>query len=147
MSRWATPQAGEIPTPTPEVLAKYFEERKALFRAPEYRKITVLALAPAELAKPDAISDANAKAYYEQRKASYGKPEKRELRQIAFPNEEDAAAARERISKGATFDDIAKDRGMKASDTELGTVTKADIIDPAVADAAFALKPGKQVHR
>jgi peptidyl-prolyl cis-trans isomerase D len=136
-------QAGEIPTPTPEVLGKYFEERKALFRAPEFRKITVLALAPSELAKPDGVSDADAKAYYEQRKDSYGKPEKRELRQIAFPNEEDAAAARERISKGATFDDIAKDRDMKASDTELGTVTKADIIDPAVADAAFALKPGE----
>ena len=65
------------------------------------------------------------------------------MRQIAFPNAEDAAAARERISKGASFDDIAKDRGMKASDTDLGMVAKADIIDPAVADAAFALKPGE----
>jgi len=136
-------QAGEIPAPTPEVLAKYFEERKALFRSPEFRKITVLTLAPSDLAKPDAVSDADAKAYYEQRKDSYGKPETRELRQIAFPNEEEAAAARERISKGATFDDIAKDRGIKASDTELGTVSKADIIDPAVAEAAFALKPGE----
>jgi peptidyl-prolyl cis-trans isomerase D len=136
-------QVSEIPTPTPEELTKYFEERKALFRAPEFRKITVLALTPGELAKPDAVSDADANTYYEQRKDSYGKPEKRELRQIAFPNEEDAAAARERISKGATFDDVAKDRGMKASDTELGTVTKADIIDPAIADAAFALKSGE----
>ena len=30
-------QAGDIAPPTPEALAKYFEERKALFRAPEYR--------------------------------------------------------------------------------------------------------------
>ena len=136
-------QAGEIPTPTPEELTKYFEERKALFRAPEFRKITVLSLTPGDLAKPDAVSDADAKAYYEQRKDNYGKPEKRELHQMAFPNEEEAAAARDRISKGATFDDVAKDRGMKPSDTELGTVTKADIIDPAVADAAFALKSGE----
>ena len=35
-------QAGEIPPPTPEELGKYFEERKALFRAPEYRKVTLL---------------------------------------------------------------------------------------------------------
>src|SRR6476646_4772290 len=136
-------QAGEIPAPTPEELAKYFEERKALFRAPEFRKITVLSLTPGDLAKPDAVSDADAKAYYEQRKDTYGRPEEREVRQMAFPNEEDAAAARDRISKGATFDDVAKDRGMKASDTELGTVTRADIIDPAVADAAFALKSGE----
>ena len=39
-------QAGDIPAPTPEVLTKYFEERKTLFRAPEYRKITLLSLAP-----------------------------------------------------------------------------------------------------
>ena len=31
-------QAGDIPAPTPEQLAKYFEERKPMFRAPEYRK-------------------------------------------------------------------------------------------------------------
>jgi peptidyl-prolyl cis-trans isomerase D len=136
-------QAGDVPAPTPEELRKYFEERKTLFRAPEYRKVTVLSLSPAELAKPNAISDEDAKAYFEQRKDSYGKPEKRDLRQIVFPNAEDAAAARERITKGATFDEIAKDRGVSASDTDLGTVAKSEIIDPVVADAAFALKPGE----
>jgi peptidyl-prolyl cis-trans isomerase D len=136
-------QAGNVPAPTPEQLSKYFDERKALFRAPEYRKLTTLALAPPDLAKPDAVSDADAKAYYEQRKSSYGKPEKRELRQIAFPNEQEAAAPRERISKGASFDDIAKEREMKPSDIDLGLVSKAEIIDPLVADAAFALKPGE----
>ena len=44
-------QAGEIPDPTPEQLAKYFEERKALFRAPEYRKIVILPLLPGEQAQ------------------------------------------------------------------------------------------------
>jgi peptidyl-prolyl cis-trans isomerase D len=136
-------QAGDISSPTPEVLNKYFEDRKTLFRAPEYRKIAILTLAPADLAKPDAVSDAEAKVYYEEHKANYGKPEKRALRQMAFPNAEDAATARERITKGASFDDIAKDRGMKESDTDLGVLTKADIIDPVIADAAFALKPGE----
>ena len=139
----AAPQAGDVPAPTPEVLSKYFEERKTLFRAPEYRKITLLALAPADLAKPDAVSDSDAKSYYEQRKDTYGRPEKRELRQIVFPSPEEAAAARERIAKGASFDDIAKERGVNASDTDLGIVAKSEIIDPAVADAAFALKPGE----
>lgn len=136
-------QAGDIPSPTPEILNKYFEERKPLFRAPEYRKITLLALSPADLAKPNDVSDSDAKAYFEQRKDSYGKPEKRELRQIVFPNAEDAAATRERIAKGASFDDIAKERGVSASDTDLGTVAKSEVIDPAVADAAFALKAGE----
>jgi len=136
-------QAGDIPAPTPELLGKFFEERKVLFRAPEYRKITLLSMSPADLAKPDAVSDADAKTYYEQHKASYGTPERRELHQIIFPNPEEAAAAHERIAKGASFADLAKERGLKDSDTDVGMVTKAEVIDPAVADAAFALKAGE----
>src|SRR6201989_3296 len=135
-------QAGDIPAPTQDELAKYFDARKVLFRAPEYRKITVLTLSPDTLAKADAVSDADARAFYDQNKASFGKPEQRELRQIIFPNEADAATARDRIAKGATFDDIAKERKLNASDTDLGMVTKAGMLDAAVADAAFALKSG-----
>ena len=53
----AAPQAGNIPDPAAEELAKYFDERKVTFRAPEYRKVTLLSLTPAEIAKPDAIAD------------------------------------------------------------------------------------------
>ncbi|MEP7030610.1 MAG: SurA N-terminal domain-containing protein [Pseudolabrys sp.] len=134
-------QAGNIAQPTPEELTKYFDERKVLFRAPEYRKITILALTPAEIAKPDAVPEAEVKTYYEQHKASYGTPERRELRQIVFPTMEEAVAARGKITKGMSFADLAKERGMKDSDVDVGMVSKADIIDPAVADAAFALKP------
>jgi peptidyl-prolyl cis-trans isomerase D len=136
-------QAGDVPTPTPEVLNKYFDERKTLFRAPEYRKITLLSVAASDLAKPDTVTEADAKAYFEQRKDSYGKPEKREVRQIVFQKPEEAAEARERITKGLKFDDIAKERQLKESDTDLGMVAKSDIIDPAVADAVFSLKPGE----
>jgi peptidyl-prolyl cis-trans isomerase D len=136
-------QAGDVPAPTPEVLNKYFDERKTLFRAPEYRNITLLSVTPSDLAKPDAVSDADAKAYFEQHKNSYGRPEKREVRQIVFQKPEEAADARERITKSAKFDDIAKERQLKESDTDLGMVAKSDIIDSAVADAAFSLKPGE----
>ena len=88
------------------------------------------------------VSDADANAYYEQHQDNYGTPEKRELRQIVFPKPRRRGGARERIAKGASFADIAKERGLKDSDTDLGIVTKA-LIDPAVADAAFALKPGE----
>ena len=100
-------------------------------------------MSPAELAKPEAVTDAEAKTYFEQHKASYGVPERRELKQIVFQKPEDAAAAHERIAKGASFADIAKERGLKESDIDVGMVTKAEIIDPAVADAAFALKSGE----
>ncbi len=136
-------QAGDIPQPTPEQLSKFFEDRKALFRAPEYRKITFLPLTPADQARWITVSDTDAKAYYDLHKSNYGTPEKRDVHQMVFQKPEEAAAARERMVKGMSFADLAKERGLKASDTDLGMVAKSDIIDPAVADAAFALKPGE----
>ena len=136
-------QAGSIAPPTQAVLQKYFDERKVLFRAPEYRKISLMPLAPADVAKPEAVSDADAKQYYESRKGSYGTPEQREVRQMVFQKPEEAAAARERIAKGLSFADLAKERGLKDADTDLGMVKKSSIIDPAVADAAFSLKSGE----
>ncbi len=87
-------QAGEIAAPTPEQLQTYFEERKALFRAPETRKVVLLSLTPAEQARWSTVSDDDAKALYEQRKNEFGTPEKRHLRQIVFPNAQDAARRR-----------------------------------------------------
>src|SRR5258707_1047304 len=52
-------QAGDIAEPAPEVLAKYFEERKAAFRAPEFRKITLVVLTPEDLASRTEVSDAD----------------------------------------------------------------------------------------
>jgi peptidyl-prolyl cis-trans isomerase D len=136
-------QAGDIPAPMSADLEKYFQAHKVLFRAPEYRKVTLLSLSPAAIAKPDAISNADAKKYYEQHKSEFGNPEKREIKQIVFPSAEEAKAAREQIDKGKSFADIVKERGLKASDTDLGMVTQSAIINPAVGKAAFALKPGE----
>jgi peptidyl-prolyl cis-trans isomerase D len=132
--------AGEIPEPSPEALAKYFEERKSLFRAPEYRKIVVLPLLPGEQAMWIEISDADVQRVYEERRARYLTPERRTLQQIVFDNPQDARAASERIAKGETFLDIAKERKLTEKEIDLGTLTRAGMIDQAVAAAAFALK-------
>jgi len=136
-------QAGEIPPPAPELLAKYFEERKNFFRAPEYRKLVVVSLIPTEQARWMEISDADIKRAYEERHARYVTPERRHVLQIDFPNAEAASAAAERIAKGASFADIAKELGKNEKDIDLGTVTKAAMIDRTAADAAFALKEGE----
>jgi peptidyl-prolyl cis-trans isomerase D len=135
-------QAGTIDPPSPETLASYFDEHKIQFRAPEYRKIVFVPITPAELAKWADVSDDDAKKLYEVRKDTLGTPEKREVSQIVFPTMEEAAAARSRIDTGTSFDDIAKERGLKPADVELGSVSKSEIIDPEVAKAAFALQTG-----
>jgi peptidyl-prolyl cis-trans isomerase D len=136
-------QAGDIPKPSPEELAKYFDERKILFRAPEYRKLVIVSLIPSEQAKWIEISDADLKRAYEERRARYVTPERRHILQVEFPNAEAAQAAADRIAKGAKLDEIAKELGKTEKDIDLGTVAKAAVIDRAAGDAAFALKEGE----
>jgi peptidyl-prolyl cis-trans isomerase D len=113
-----------------------------LFRAPEYRKIVVLSLTPAEQAPWIQVSDQDARRAYEERRARYSTPERRRVQQIVFPNAEEAKAASERIKAGTSFPAIAAERGLKEQDIDLGKVTKAGIVDRAVADAAFGLQDG-----
>jgi peptidyl-prolyl cis-trans isomerase D len=136
-------QAGTIDPPSPETLAGYFDDHKAQFRAPEYRKIAFVAITPEEIAKWTDVSDEDAKKLFEQRKDRLGVPEKRQVSQIVFPNLEEAQAARARIDGGLSFDDLAKERKLGEADVDLGMVAKSGIIDPAVADAAFSLGSGE----
>jgi peptidyl-prolyl cis-trans isomerase D len=136
-------QAGDIPAPTPEQLSKYFDERKVLFRAPEYRKIEANAVTPEELGRWMEISDADIKTAFDEHHGRYVTPERRHVEQIVFPNMQEAEAADARIKSGLSFAALAAERGLKDADVDLGTVTKSEIIDPAVANAAFALKDGE----
>lgn len=135
-------QAGNIPAPTPEVLNKYYEDRKVLFRAPEYRKIVLLVLTPNELIPTIEVSDADIKATYERQQSRYITPERRQVQQIMFPTLDEAKAAAARLSSGTTFDALAAEPGIKERYTDLGTVAKSAMIDRKLADAAFALKAG-----
>lgn len=136
-------RAGDVPAPTPEALAEYFNQRKIIFRAPEYRKIEVLTLIPSEQANWIEVSDDDIKRAYEDHRDSFGTPEKRQIQQIVFPSVEAARADAARIAGGTSFADIAKERGFADKDIELGTLTKSSMIDRTVADAAFALKEGE----
>lgn len=136
-------QADDIGEPTPEALAKYFEERKVVFRAPEYRKITVAVLTPADLASRIEVSEADLKKAYADRRSRYETPERRHLKQIVFPTIEEAKAAAGKLAEGTTFEALAAERGLKDSDTDLGPVAKSAVVDRDVADAAFALKSGE----
>jgi peptidyl-prolyl cis-trans isomerase D len=140
--RLGTAQAGTIDPPSPEALAAFFDDHKIQFRAPEYRKIAFVAITPEDIGKWSEVSDDDARKLFDQRHDKLGKPERREVSQIVFPNVEEATAARNRIASGLSFDDLAKERNLKPSDVELGLITKSDILDPAVADAAFALPSG-----
>jgi peptidyl-prolyl cis-trans isomerase D len=135
-------QAGTIDPPSPEALAAYFDDHKTQFRAPEYRKISFVAVTPEDIGKWTEVSDEDARKVFEQRRDKLGTPERREVSQIVFPNAEEAMSARNRIASGLSFEDLAKERGLNPSDVDLGLITKS-AMDPAIADAAFTLQSGE----
>lgn len=135
-------KAGELAAPGEAVLQKFFDERKASFRAPDYRKISLIALTPADVARPDQVTDAEARAVYDANKARFGSPERRAVQQIVFPSMDEARQAAARIKDGTTFDAIAEERKLSSKDMDLGLVTRDAIIDPKVAEVAFATPAG-----
>jgi peptidyl-prolyl cis-trans isomerase D len=135
-------QAGDIAAPSDDVLSKYYDDHKAQFRAPEYRKIDAIAETPPELAKWMEISDDDIKKAYDARLSSFTKPERRHIEQIVFTDPAEAQTAEDKIKGGTTFAALMAERGVKEQDADLGTVAKSAIVDPAVADAAFALHEG-----
>lgn len=131
---------GEVPAPTEAQLQSYFDERKAAFRAPDYRSANLLGVTAAELSRPDSISDEAARARYDAVKDQrFGTPEKRTIQQIVFPTAEEAAAASEKLKAGETFEAIGAARNIAEKDLTLGTLAKADMIDKGLADVAFGL--------
>jgi peptidyl-prolyl cis-trans isomerase D len=134
--------AGEIATPTDEQLQAFYEERKSSFNAPEYRTLNVVALGPESLAKPEAVADADARERYEQTKSRFGSPERRTVQQMTFASAEEAETAFNRIREGAAFEAIATERNLGPQDLVLGSFTKSEMLDSAVADAAFSLEQG-----
>ncbi len=136
-------QAGDTPQPTAEQLSKYFDERRIMFRAPEYRKITTVSATPEELAKSVEVSDDEVKQIFDQARTRYITPERRDVEQMVFRTMEEAQAVSERIKSGTGFAAVAAERGIKPQDLDLGLVAKTAMVDPAVADIAFSLKEGE----
>jgi peptidyl-prolyl cis-trans isomerase D len=89
------------------------------------------------------IGDNDTKAIYEASKDQLGKPEKRHVQQISFPDKAAADAAYQKIQSGTDFAALAKEQGVSDADIDLGTVTRAELADPTIADAAFRLEANK----
>jgi len=70
--------AGSLPTPSQEELKGYLESTRQLYATPEFRGLVVVPVTPASIAKPDDVSDADARNRYEEVKNErFGAPEKR----------------------------------------------------------------------
>jgi peptidyl-prolyl cis-trans isomerase D len=132
---------GQIPAPTAKELEQFYENNRAFYAVPEYRSLVILPLTPKSIAKPEAVSDPDARARYEEvMYERFGTPEKREIEQILYASEAEANEAHHSLSAGKTFNDLLKEKNLTSKDASLGMVARNGLVDKGVADAAFSLK-------
>ena len=77
------------------------------------------------------------------RRRAFATPERRKIQQLSFPDRAAADKALVALKAAASFEDGLKALGLKDSDIELGALTKRDMIDAKIADAAFKLEKGQ----
>lgn len=136
-------QLDPISAPDQAALNEFFEANKVRFRAPELRQIEIITVAPEALKAKVEVPEADITALMELRSDKRSTPERREVQQIVFTTQDEAKAAADKIAGGTDYLDVAKERGLSENDVSLGLVEKSGIVDPAVRDAAFALKQGE----
>lgn len=135
--------AGTIAEPTDAEISGYYDQHKSQFKAPEYRAISILSVQPTDVAETIEVTEEDVKMAYTERADQYERLEKREVLQIAFPTKDQAEKARTNLTTFEDYQALAKERGLKDSDLTLGLVTQAEILDPKIGQAAFALAENK----
>ncbi len=132
----------DIPPPGDVELKEFHEKNARLFTAPAYRSLAILKVEPKDFTDNMTVTEDDIASAYEVRKDEYRTPERRTIDQIPFPSAADANAAKQRIAQGADFLAVARERGFQDKDVELGNLAKTEILDKAIADAAFSLPAG-----
>lgn len=131
------------PTPTDADLNAYLEKNANQFRAPEYRRLSVLHMDPDQVAKELSPSEEKIQREYEDRLSGLSVPERRRLEQILIKDEATAKKAHATLSEGRSFEAVSKEAtGKSGDDIKLGLVTAPDLL-PDLAKAAFALEKGQ----
>lgn len=140
-----TPDTVDAPgQPTDEELTNFYEVRgQGLFREPEYRSFSYVLMTPDTVAQSIEIPEEALRDEYSLRKAEFDQVERRTIEQISYPTLEEAQAARDSMNEGKTFAGLAADAELTPADYQLGTLTRAEIFDTTIAEAAFSLDEGK----
>ena len=131
--------AGKAAEPTPDDLQAYYDANPQAFTAPEYRTFDLLILKNEHFRDGVEVSEEELQRLYDiNRERLYEKPELRTLYQITFNTEAEAQAAAASLKQGKTFEAVAIENGRTLDGVTFADARKSDVLDPGVADAAFA---------
>ncbi|MDB5505732.1 MAG: PpiD [Devosia sp.] len=128
-----------LPAPTDDDLAAYLAAHQDEFQTTELRSADVLVLTLETLAATKVISPEQIAAEYELTKASLVTTERRLIRQVALP-EASLSLFEAGKAEGKTFDQLLTEAGL--TPTTLGTLARTEVVDAALAEAAFGLTAG-----
>jgi peptidyl-prolyl cis-trans isomerase D len=126
-----------VAEPTEEELTAYLAEHQADYRTVETRQIDLMALSPEALAAANQPTEDEVVAEYERTKASRTTPEQRTIQQIILTDPAQAQAFTDGQTAGTPLADLLAQTGLTPID--LGTLTRTQISDSALAEAAFGL--------
>ncbi len=132
------PALSSLEAPEKATLEALYEERKSSFRAPEYRRVTLLQITPDAFLEavevgPDELAAAVAAA-----ESDFGTPELRAWRQSIFPTEAQAAAAKAEVEAGKSLTEAAgAHQGSAPAELPLQPKSRIEGLLPQLADAVF----------
>ena len=133
----------DVPKPTAEQLATYFEANKTKFQVPEFRAFSYVLLTVDDIMPQIAVSADQLKQEYEARAAEFGTPEKRDVDQAMADTETKAKAIIAAAATGKSLEDAAKEvLGTGDGVIKLGPVTKKELPPGPLADGIFSLPEG-----
>lgn len=132
--------ATDIGEPSEKDLADFHDQHSEGFRAPEFRSFEVAYLTLDGLAKTIEISDDELKDEYQKRLNDFAQPDRRHVEQIVVQDQAIADQAAAALKSGQPFATVAKEVAKMASGPiDLGLVSKEELEEPKLADAAFSL--------
>lgn len=132
----------DVGEPDDAAVQAYYGKYSDSFTAPEYRKVTYVAITSKDLAKGIEISEDELKEAFDERRGRYTTPERRTLQQMVLHDEDAAKRAEKMLADGTDFAQVAKEVANQQGDAiELGTVLP-DQIPPDLREAAFGIAEG-----
>ena len=118
----------DVAAPTEEEIRKYYDDNIANFMAPEYRKLTLLHIKPADVAKSIEVPLEKIEDAFAERENEFTKEETRVVEQMVFTTSEEARAAINLIAEGKSFAEIAKEKlGLEEDALLLGEVKRDEL--------------------
>ncbi|MEO9625092.1 MAG: SurA N-terminal domain-containing protein [Qipengyuania citrea] len=126
-----------------KVLRAYYDANRDAFVRPERRTIRYATFDAAALGDRAEPTDAEIAARYERDAEEYAAAETRDVTQLIVPTEAAAKSIRDRVAGGASFEQVAREAGLRASPVvDVVREGLASQASPAVAAAYFSAERG-----